>query len=261
MVRKASRKMKSRLQWRSCCRALTPLTPALCPACRQPRGSLPALPEPSRRIPGAPGGSRSREGPLAAPIPPSPAKEPLPDRSASTFSFQGFTGNQCKAEKGFAAAGRSPCGGNGSGQAELCPLWKRGSHPSAELLLPSPAPATVCAVSMALKGEGNMFKASAVAFAFHMAGKGAEMIYNEFRRREREKTNKVLESMMNEAFQDFSNKIKALHEDFKTLEESTKHEVQIIGAELRGNEEGKIHPQESPEQRPSLVSCSRRKYQ
>ncbi|XP_039561698.1 uncharacterized protein LOC120500629 isoform X1 [Passer montanus] len=72
-----------------------------------------------------------------------------------------------------------------------------------------------------------------------MAQKVAEMIYDEFRRRRREKTNKVLESVIIEAFQDLNNKIKALHEDFKKLEESTKHEVQILRAELEKNPENK----------------------
>ncbi|XP_064249578.1 uncharacterized protein LOC135283070 isoform X9 [Passer domesticus] len=80
-----------------------------------------------------------------------------------------------------------------------------------------------------------MFKASATVLAVCVAEKGAEMIYNEFRRRKKEKTNKVLESMIIEAFQELNNKIKALHEDFKKLEESTKHEVQIIRAELEEN--------------------------
>ncbi|XP_064257171.1 uncharacterized protein LOC135287876 isoform X2 [Passer domesticus] len=92
---------------------------------------------------------------------------------------------------------------------------------------------------MALKGTAKIFKASATAFAVSMAQKVAEMIYDEFRRRRREKTNKVLESMIIEAFQDLNNKIKALHEDFKKLEESTKHEVQILRAELEKNPENK----------------------
>ncbi|XP_037982162.1 C-type lectin domain family 4 member F-like isoform X2 [Motacilla alba alba] len=42
--------------------------------------------------------------------------------------------------------------------------------------------------------------------------------------------------MMNEGLQELNNKIKALHENFKKLEESTKNELQIIRAELEKNQ-------------------------
>ncbi|XP_053857726.1 uncharacterized protein LOC128820908 isoform X2 [Vidua macroura] len=58
----------------------------------------------------------------------------------------------------------------------------------------------------------------------------------------REKINKVLESKMEKAFQDFKNKMKALQEDFKKLQ-SRQREVQHLRAELGknpGNKEEKI---------------------
>ncbi|XP_050840049.1 uncharacterized protein LOC115484737 isoform X2 [Serinus canaria] len=58
------------------------------------------------------------------------------------------------------------------------------------------------------------------------------MLFDEFRRRKREKTNKFLESKMDENMQDLNKKVKALHKDFKKLEESTKNEVETMRAHL-----------------------------
>ncbi|XP_037982164.1 golgin subfamily A member 5-like isoform X3 [Motacilla alba alba] len=89
---------------------------------------------------------------------------------------------------------------------------------------------------MALKAAANMFKASAPMVALSLIPEGVAMIRKEIRKRERVKTNKALDSMMNEGLQELNNKIKALHENFKKLEESTKNELQIIRAELEKNQ-------------------------